>query len=164
MEGALSLGDNVFENCRALVGPVTLPAGTKSLGANLFRYCYALTGVIIPDSVETIGEGAFNECTSIEEITVPNSVTTIAKNAFYKCTVLKKLDIGTGVTSIGATILRYSDDVESLTIRAPQVPTLDGALNDATPVNIYVPGNLVGAYKAAKNWSTYADSILAIDE
>lgn len=164
MEGALSLGDNVFENCRALVGPVTLPAGTKSLGANLFRYCYALTGVIIPDSVETIGEGAFNECTSIKEITVPNSVTTIAKNAFYNCTALKKLDIGTGVTSIGATILRYSDAVESLTVRAPQVPTLDGALNGATLVNIYVPGNLVGAYKVAKNWSTYADTILAIDE
>lgn len=186
-EGAFSLGDSAFENCRAFVTTITLPSGVKALGANLFRYCYSLEGVIIPDSVETIGSGAFQDCaaltgitipgavttigasafqgcSSIVEITVPNSVTTIGNNAFYQCTALKTVDIGTGVITIGGTVLRFSNAVESLTIRAPQVPALATTLNGSNPINIYVPTSLVDAYKAAKNWSTYADTIRAITE
>ena len=100
-----------------------------------------LTSIEIPNSVTSIGGYAFSGCSSLTSITIPNSVTSIGSSVFYSCSRLT-----------------------SVTVKATTPPTLGSNVfsNIYTSLVIYVPAESVDAYKAATNWSTYADKIQAI--
>ena len=91
----------------------------------------------------SIGNYAFSYCTSLTNVTIGNSVTSIGSGAFSSCTGLTKIDFSTHTT----------------------VPTLEAidAFNN-TPANlvIKVPSTLLDEWKAATNWSTYADKIMGV--
>ena len=91
--------------------------------------------------VTSIGSSVFSHCTSLTSITIPNSITSIGNNAFYYCSSLT-----------------------SVTVKATTPPTLGYITFYGVSQNlvIYVPAESVDAYKAANNWSTYADKIQAI--
>ena len=74
-------------------------------------------------------------------VTIPNSVTNIGGGAFENCT---------GLTSV--------------ICQAITPPTLgqNAWFGLGKTIPIYVPAESVDAYKAATNWSTYADRIQAI--
>jgi hypothetical protein len=70
------------------------------------------------------------------------------------------------VTEIGAYAF-YNNELSSLTLRANQVVTLGESALYGTPIadgvgNIYVPSELVDAYKADPQWSAFANEISAI--
>ena len=120
-----------------------IPEGTTSIGSYAFSYCSSLASIIIPDGVTLIGEGAFGFCTSLTSITIPNSVTSIGGYAFYYCTGLTEIDFSTHNA----------------------VPTLaDTSAFDNTSASlvIKVPSALLDEWKAATNWSTYADKIVGV--
>ena len=75
-ENALTLGESVFRECKALTG-VTLPANLKKISSFMFYECTALTGVAIGAAVEDIGESAFEKCNALTAFAVD------AKNAVY---------------------------------------------------------------------------------
>jgi hypothetical protein len=105
---------------------------------------------IIPNSVTSIRDGVYfsmydvyvGAFTSlIESITIPSNVTYIGTYAFSMCSLLT-----------------------SVTVEATTPPTLgEHAFDDnASGRKIYVPSASVETYKAATNWSEYADDIEAI--
>ena len=72
------------------------------------------------------------------------------------------------MSTVGASAFYGCTALASLTLRNTEVVTLAGATAFTnTPIAsgtgyIYVPSDLVDSYKAATNWSTYADQIIAI--
>ena len=90
----------------------------------------------------SIGDYCFSQCKGLTSITIPDSVTRIGNGAFQNCSVLR-----------------------SVTIQATTPPSLgSGAFNNTNNCPIYVPAESVNAYKAATNWTTYADKIKPLSE
>ena len=158
-----SIGNQAFYGCTSLTN-VTIPNSVTSIGGDAFAYCYGLTNVTIPDSVTSIGGSAFAYCYGLSSVTIPDSVTSIGGYAFQNCTGLTSATIGSGITSIGNRAFDGCTSLTSVTVNAITPPTLGIYVFNNTDNPIYVPAASVNAYKAAKNWSTYASRIQAISE
>lgn len=91
----------------------------------------------------TIHISAFDQCTKLREIKIP-VCTLLANGALLSCTALEKifLDGVTAVTTLGANALN----------------------NTPETLKIIVPDALVDSFKAATNWSKYADKIVGVSE
>lgn len=111
--------------------------GITSIRDHAFYGCRKLTSITIPDSVTSIADYAFSDCSSLTSITIPDSVTSIGNRAFYNCRSL------TSVTMLSTT----PPTIESLTFPFGFSGT------------ITVPAGTGDTYKAATNWSVFADKI-----
>ncbi len=96
--------------------------------------------------IATVGQYAFYGCTALTVVDVPN-VTSIAANSFEGCSALTAL------------ILRSA----TVCTMANTNALANSAIASGTGY-IYVPRSLVDTYKAATNWSTYAEQIRAIED
>lgn len=158
--------DKAFYGCYELE-TIIFPAGITRLGS-YFASGSHVSEIEIPNTVIEIGNSAFEDCQRLTSIVVPDSVKTIGEGAFSETRMgLKSVTIGSGIETIGKDVINYSYKITSLTIKAITPPTLDTRLydpNQPSPDNliIYVPAASVNAYKTADVWSTYADSIQAI--
>ena len=137
---ATSIGNSAFYGCSILTA-ADFPVAT-SIGEYAFYNCSNLTTVNFP-VVTLIGTYAFNNCSKLTTVNFP-VVTSIGAYAFQSCTALTTL------------ILRNTDKVATL--------GKANALSGANNCIIYVPDELVDDYKAATNWSTYADRIKGLSE
>ena len=187
-DGVTSIGNNAFQNCKSL-SSITIPNGVTSIGSNAFNSCYSLSSITIPGSVTSIGNGAFNSCYSLLSITIPDGVTSISIYTFFYCYSLLSITIPDGATSIGNNAFQNCSSLSSITIpnsvtsignsafegcggvryydftRHTAVPTLSNtnAFNNiSADCEIRVPSALADAWKAATNWSTYADHIVGV--
>lgn len=122
---------------------IEIPEGTTRIGSNAFRGCTGLTSITIPDSVTRIGSDAFNGCIGLTSITIPDSVTSIGYNAFYGCTNLTEIDFSTHNA-------------------VPTLANISVFYNTSSSLVIKVPSALLDEWKAATNWSTYADKIVGV--
>lgn len=139
--------------------------GITQIRKNAFHDCAFLTTVEIPYGVTRIDDSAFGYCSNLRSITIPNSVTTIGMYSFNNCVHLVSVMLPPSVTSIAMYAFGYCPDLASVTIEATTPPSLSSAtaFNSNAPNRIiYVPAASVDAYKAATNWSAYADKIQAI--
>ena len=111
-------------------------------GRNLV-YLNSIKRIEIGDGVTSIEIYAFYGCSALASITIPDSVTSIGTNVFYGCKGIAFYDFTSHTT----------------------VPTL-ASTNAFTGIpadcQIRVPAALVDAWKAATNWSTYADHIVGV--
>lgn len=88
--------------------------------------------------------------------------------SFYNCTKLEKIDFDVLEEMKDADFYKCSA-LTAVIIRSPAVCTMsDSKAFKSTPIEsgtgyIYVPAALVDSYKAATNWSAYADQIRAIE-
>ena len=88
--------------------------------------------------------------------------------SFYSCTKLAKIDFDVLEEMNNADFYKCSA-LTAVIIRSPAVCTMrDSNAFKSTPIEsgtgyIYVPAALVDSYKAATNWSVYADQIRAIE-
>lgn len=117
---------------------INMPSGLT----NSYSFCdgnTVLRSVSIEDGLTGIGNNAFSGCRSLSSITIPNSVTSIGSFAFSNCT-----------------------SIPSITFTQTTPPELGYMAFNGTNFPIYVPTESVEAYKAANNWSAYADRIQAI--
>ena len=95
------------------------------------------TSFEIPEGTTRIGEYAFKYCTGLTSITIPDGITIIGSSA------LTEIDFSTHTT----------------------VPTLNSTTafnNTSASLVIKVPLTLLDEWKAATNWSTYADKIVGV--
>ena len=168
--GVTSIGTSAFQNCTQLNTVVLngggVIGGTNYYDSGVFTGCRNLTSVTIGNGVTTLGNKCFADCSNanFNSIVIPNSVTTIGRYAFQNCSYLSSVTIGNGVTIIDQQAFVNNSRLTSLTINATTPPTLGANALAGTNANlvIYVPAESVDAYKAATNWSTYADRIQAI--
>ena len=138
------LGLEVFRNYDSLA--IADFPNVTSTGVNVFYACYALHTVNLP-SLISISTNMFAYSSLLKRLDFP-SVESISGGAFSGCARLVTL------------ILRKADAVCTLA-------NVNAFTN--TPIAkgtglIYVPDNLVEQYKAATNWSTYANQIKPISE
>ena len=103
----------------------------------------------------------FNSSPRIKNIIFPNSLTTIGNTVFGGCFGLSELKFGSLLTSIGSSTFSGLNNIVSYMFLSTTPPSI--ASNTFTGINpickIYVPDASVNAYKAATNWSTYANYI-----
>lgn len=159
-----SLGSYAFYNCGGLTS-VYFPNAT-SVGEYAFQSC-GIVEIEFP-SLLTIPNGCFRYSGKIKKGTFPN-VTSVGENAFRGDSSLQQLDF-----SVCATIYQLAfiscTNLNVIIFRSPTVITLKNSnAFSSTPIAsgtgyVYVPSALVDSYKAATNWSTYANQFRAIED
>ena len=160
-DSVISIEDSAFQNCVSLTS-ITIPDSVTSMGNNTFWYCTSLTNIIIPNAVTSIGDYMFSNCTLLASIIIPNSVTSIGNKAFNQCTSLTNIIIPNAVTSIGSQALQIgtSTNKATITMLPTTPPTIQSNTFAASKLNkIIVPAGTGATYKAATNWSNFADYI-----
>ena len=143
---------------------IKIPNSVTSIENVAFSGCSNLTSVTIGNSVTSIGDRAFSGCSSLTSVSIPYGVINIGDGAFYNCTGMTSVTIPNSVTSIGESAFKGCSGLTSVICQAITPPTLgqNAWFGLGKTIPIYVPTESVDAYKAAANWSTYADRIQAI--
>lgn len=140
--GVNSITKAAFYRCYSLQS-IIIPEGITIIDQSAFYNCYTLSNVVVPEGVLIIGLNAFSGCSSIANIVIPTSVLQIHDDAFYVCSGMKFYDF----------------------TKHPLVPRLGGTdafYSIPSDCEIRVPAALVDEWKAATNWSTYADNIVGV--
>ena len=184
LAGATKIRDHAFYYFKSLTS-ITIPNSVKSIDSDAFSYCSSLRSVIIPNSVTIIKSNSFYHCESLTTVIIPNSVTSIGINAFRICKVLTTVTISNGVKSIGDYAFYYCTSLTNITIPSTVTSIGSGALEIGSSTNkatitmlpttpptiesstfnasklekIIVPAGTGATYKAATNWSNFADYI-----
>ena len=147
---------------------ISLPAVTTILKWG-FYYTPQLAEDVSFPALEYMDEEVFSN-SSITGFTAPKIIS-IGGNCFHYCPGLRFIDVGSADRStqiyFGAKAISSVSAFERLIIRNNSVATLasSNSLNvGASLTGIYVPDSLVDSYKAATNWSAYADKIKPLSE
>ena len=131
-----------------------------------------ISEIYIPN-LAGIGIGAFRGCTNLKEFITGEKFDSridrqtfegsgIIKADFYH--ISKNLGIyayGLAATHLETLIIRNTDAVPVLGANAFGAKTTKMNTGEG---KIYVPASMVDAYKAAANWSNYADQIFPLEE
>lgn len=123
-----------------------------------------LSGEYTNTLATSVAKYAFLKCNGLIAVKLP-AATYINMAGFSQCTGLTTVDLSSNVT-----INRYSfyscGNLAAVILRSETVCTAtDANFYYQTPaMYIYVPSALVDSYKAATNWSAYADKIRAIED
>ena len=114
-------------------------SGVTLLNPYAFYSCRLLEKIDLPEGLTQIGYACFAYCTSLKELTLPSTITKIETNAFLSCGIT----YGVGFT---------------LYAKPKTPPTVASTLIETQYLKkIVVPQGTLATYKAATNWSTYAD-------
>jgi hypothetical protein len=166
---------------------LTVPSGMTSMrGTGLLGYCPQVKSVslsiatwatqiinnafvnsqlrrlVLPPGTTTIGANVMSGCSILEQLIVPEGVTTISSGAMEGCPMLKELTLPSTTTNIATAFVR-DFKLHTLTVKAVTPPTLRSGTFTVTTL-IYVPAEALEDYKAATNWSAYADRIYPITD
>jgi len=159
-----SIGNYAFYNCSALTS-LTLPSGmTGSIGNYAFQNCYALTSLTLPSGMTgSIGNYAFYYCSALTSLTLPSGINTaIGDSAFRKLKAVRTFTVLSGFTSLAAYAFEGNDAMDEYIFQPTSPPTM-AATSVFTGIKlwtrIYVPDASTLAYRAATNWTTYANYI-----
>ena len=153
-----SIGKSAFVYCTNLIS-ANFPLAT-SVGYSLFQECNSLREATFPLATSIDNSAFYN--TSLREASFP-LVTSIADYAFFSCILLQKVSFPL-VTSIGNSVFSACTALKTMYIGTESDTVCTLSNSNAIPssvTDIYVPEMLVDSYKAAANWSDFADKIKA---
>ena len=156
-----SIEDYAFGNCTSLAN-ITIPNSVTSIGESAFSGCTSLISVTIPNGVTSMGDSLFANCYSLTSVTIPDSVTMIGSSTFSYCKALTSITIPSAVTRIGSFALQIGSTTNKATITMLPTtpPTIQSNTFNASKLEkIIVPAGTGATYKAATNWSNFADYI-----
>lgn len=130
-----------------------------------FTMCANLEDITANSGVTgALNLGYFQQCPHLT--TVDLDFTSIGSSAFQRAVGISVMRIPSTCTSIGTTAFQNNPSLYEIHVERTTPPTLSNtnAFNDIhTGFKIYVPysadHSVLAAYKAASNWSTYADQI-----
>lgn len=102
-ESMTELGENIFDDCKALRG-VKVPEGVTHIEGAAFQGCNILEKLNFPAKLTSVGDNAFRSCLSLELDNLPNSLLYVGREAFcdvpLKALKLdRKVEIGAGAFS-----------------------------------------------------------------
>lgn len=138
----------------------------SSMGAYAVSYTTSLVSIDFPE-LTTVAANGLRDNSALENVNLPKCVT-INTQGLRNSKALKTIDLPK-VTMIGSYAFAGSTQLSSITLRSSTVCQLDAssALSDTLIASgagyIYVPEDLVDAYKGSTNWSTYSAQIRAIN-
>lgn len=140
-----------------------------AVGNHAFYECMALADVDVPN-VTICGIRAFARCSGIKKMVLPATVT-VGNEAFYAATGLRIIEFRS-VVNIGAGVFNLANALVAIVMRntsgvsSVQDSTLSGnyAIQTVKSCFFYVPRALIEDYKAATNWSSYADRFRALED
>ncbi len=182
-----ALKNYMFDNCVSLRF-IVIPKDITVIMAYCFKENYSLKGCSLPKGIITFSNYAFRTCTTLNNLYFPNSITNINQSAFRGCACLSKIIIPVNFNSMDSYALSecpnlveiiFQGSIASIPIYAfnsdyaaklydfshcTVVPTLANTNAFASIMDdceIRVPASLLDEWKAATNWSTYADHIVA---
>ena len=150
---------------------VSMPEVTN-IGNHCFLDCRKLTSIYFPKLVVLL-YNAFRNCSSLTEFVSGESFNSrVDSSTFEGCTSLTKADFKhINIQGFGGYSLACANLVTLIIRNTDAVPPTDSTIfgNKTTKMNkgegyIYVPASMVDAYKAATNWSSFADQIRAIED
>lgn len=184
----VSISSNAFYGCERMTD-ITIPDSVTSIGDSAFYGCSKIVNITIPDSVRSLGQQAFRDCKYLQNANISNNITSINQMTFYNCVSLTQITIGNGVTEFGNAAFSGCSKLTSLVFpsglakistnvfnncrsmkfydftKCTSVPTLANAnafQNIPADCEIRVSMALVDEWKAATNWSTYANQIVGV--
>lgn len=182
--GLQKISSRMLAGCMSLTS-ITIPASVTEIGSQAFTSS-GLTSITIPSTVTTLGSMAFNNCESLAHmdiqanvteipddfatesgrtsVTLPDTVETIGRSAFLSGRArLAEITIPASVTSIGDYAFSQNASMATVICLATTPPTLGMDVFSLTTSSVIkVPAASVAAYKAATNWSSYADYIVGV--
>lgn len=127
-----------------------------------------ISGAYVNNTVTAIGVYGLAGCTKLTSVVLP-AVRRTEGNAMTGCSGLTKADFS-NLQTIRYSTFYNNKQLVTLIIRTQVVSTLEKtSAFTGTPIAsgtgyIYVPSDMVSNYKAATNWSTYANQIRAIED
>lgn len=131
-------------------------------------YCQNLETINFP-KLKNMGKSAFMKCTNLRNAVFPELEGAVT-NAFGNCRKLVSADLS---KASGLNASAFHDCPKLVTVilrKVDGICTLDSTyVFQNTPIEsgtgyVYVPAALVDSYKAATNWTVYADQIRAIED
>lgn len=160
-----NIGKNAFIR-KSKLREINIPK-CVSIEANAFQYSSKLSVALDLPLLENLGSACF-QGTPITKAIMPK-VKSGTTYSFYDCTYLSIVDIDGGeglnvgfmsnATSLKAFVIRSSTMAENKSSSSFN----NSGITKKTGY-IYVPRNLVDAYKVATNWSTYASQFRALED
>ena len=141
---------------------VQLPQSLETIGENAFFCSTVRKGITIaniPKNLKSIGSSAFQSCNfSITEIELPQTLESIGSYAFRYTnlipTGIKKIN---QMGAIGTETNKATIVIEA--VEPPQLVKAAYQFDSKTLLKIIVPAGCGNTYKAATNWSYWADYI-----
>ena len=164
---------NSFMESNTSLTSIVIPEGVTEIGLYAFRMASALVEVSLPSTLESFGNATDNAQTfmgtKIKNLIIPDKVTELPIYLIDMCDNLESITIGKGVTNIGQLIYKgdANDKLAEIIISCETPPAIAAdcfTFNTTLSVQIKVPAAAVDAYKAAENWSAYANYIVANTE
>ena len=150
-----------FASCYNLK-QITWSNNIRTIDTQAFYNCVSLKSLPSIPSLKTIGEQAFEGCTSLSNVTIEDKCASVGRQAFYNCTSLESITFGAATTLILGGCINGCTSLKTITCKAVTPPELYAG-NYLTNVEaVYVPAESVEAYKAAPQWSSYANVIIPI--
>ena len=139
--------------------------GNVKTANNLFQNTPSLKKAML--NTTSLADGVFRSCFNLSHYELPSQLEELKATVFYKCEMLKELVFPKTFKSIGANAFCYAG-ITKYDFRALEsIPTLADS-NAFTSIIAYtkiiVPDALYDSWKAATNWSTYADYIVKASE
>lgn len=150
------IGDSAFTSCKKLTKVSPMPVLT-SIGAYAFKDCTALVSFPWSESLTTLGTESFSGCTALTEVALPK-VAIVPRTSFSSCSALTKVYLGAEVTDVQYGAFAQCKALTQITIAAAQPPTAHVKTFNGVkiaPINLFVPGEAVDAYKAANVWKGF---------
>ncbi len=96
-----AIGNNAFNNTKALNEDIVFPNTVRTIGESAFRYS-GITGITLPSSLEKVSNRSFAVCPNLAgNVTIPVNVEVIEEYAFYEDANIQSLSMGESVTHIG---------------------------------------------------------------
>lgn len=141
------------------------PASGKSLAAQIVDR--SVTEITAEDlkGINAIGSYAFINSFNLTSIMIPNTVTRIYYYAFRGCNKLTGVVIQNGVIQIDDRAFQNCTNLSSVKMLPTTPPILGPEVFDGitADLQIIVPKGTLETYKAATNWSAYADKMVEVD-
>ena len=162
-----SIGECAFQDCISLSSVIISDnSQIKSIGIYAFADCDSLLNIIIPNQMTTIQGYTFYRCSSLLDIIIPNGVQSIGQQAFFNCNSLLSVTFPNGLATIGAQAFDFCGEVTYYDFtQLSSIPTLTHSSvlgNLSADCEIRVPASLETQWKAATNWTIYADHIVGV--
>lgn len=172
---AVKIGSYCFSGCSNLTS-ITASSEISSISSYAFQNCSSLTNVdnlFTSQKLTILGTYAFTGCSSLEKVTAL-WLRTLEQGAFRKCTNLHTIELNGYSQNQGTIASKAFYNCSSLTSVVIKFATTMWTLSNVdafsgTPIAsgtgyIYVQPTLLNSYKAATNWSTYANQIKSLSE